>query len=117
MSDEPRKKKPNDKEAPQAATPLGKSSTALEPAPRRVVPGCLPPYKVLLHNDDVNTHDYVVVSIIKITHLSAGEARARMLEADRTGLSLLLVTHKERAELYQEQLQSLGLTVTIEPDV
>ena len=28
---------------------------------------------------------------------------------------MLLVTHKERAELYQEQFESKGLTVTIEP--
>ena len=27
----------------------------------------------------------------------------------------LLTTHKEKAELYQEQFQSKGLTVTIEP--
>ena len=32
-----------------------------------------------------------------------------------TGVALLLTTHKERAELYQEQFQSKGLTVTIEP--
>ena len=39
----------------------------------------------------------------------------RTVEANQSGLSLLLVTHKERAELYQEQFQSKGLTVTIEP--
>ena len=38
-----------------------------------------------------------------------------MKEAHETGIALLLVTHKERAELYQEQFQSKGLTVTIEP--
>jgi len=36
-------------------------------------------------------------------------------EADKTGVALLLTTHKERAELYQEQFTSKGLTVTIEP--
>ena len=30
-------------------------------------------------------------------------------------LALVTVTHKERAELYQEQFQSKSLTVTIEP--
>ena len=30
-------------------------------------------------------------------------------------VALLLVTHRERAELIQEQFQTRGLTVTIEP--
>ena len=44
------------------------------------------------------------------------EAAQRALEAHETGVSLLLVTHQERAELYQEQFASCGLTVTIEPE-
>jgi ATP-dependent Clp protease adapter protein ClpS len=39
-----------------------------------------------------------------------------MQEADKTGVALILVTHKERAELYKDQFESKGLTVTIEPD-
>jgi hypothetical protein len=39
-----------------------------------------------------------------------------MDEADKTGVALLLTTHKERAELYKDQFESKGLTVTIEPD-
>ena len=33
-----------------------------------------------------------------------------------SGCAVLLVCHKERAELYQEQFHSCSLTVTIEPD-
>ena len=41
----------------------------------------------------------------------------RTKEAHETGVALLLVTHKERAELYQDQFESKGLTtVTIQPD-
>jgi ATP-dependent Clp protease adapter protein ClpS len=36
-------------------------------------------------------------------------------EAHNTGVALLLVTHKERAELYVDQFKSKSLTVTIEP--
>jgi ATP-dependent Clp protease adaptor protein ClpS len=75
----------------------------------------LPPYRVLLHNDDVNTVEHVVRSILHLTELSPEEAVARTLEAHETGVALLLVTHRERAELYQEQFTSLSLTVTIEP--
>src|SRR3990172_6355606 len=66
-------------------------------------PKQLPPFKVLLHNDDVNTMEHVVSSILKVTTLEPQEAVLRTLEAHETGVALLLVTHLERAELYREQ--------------
>ena len=78
-------------------------------------PKHLPPYKVLLHNDDVNEMGYVVQVIRRLTPLSLPEAVARMLEAHCKGISLLLTIHRELAELYAEQFASYGLTVTIEP--
>ncbi len=77
----------------------------------------LPPYKVILHNDDVNDMVRVVEVICKLTPLSVDEATQRMLEAHYTGHAVLLVTHKERAELYVDQFKSCRLTVTAEPDV
>ncbi|MBP9024865.1 MAG: ATP-dependent Clp protease adaptor ClpS [Phycisphaerae bacterium] len=76
----------------------------------------LPPFRVILHNDDVNTVDHVVRTIVKLTPLNTEEAVARTLEAHETGSSMLLVTHKERAELYVEQFASCKLNVTCEPD-
>ncbi len=76
----------------------------------------LPPYKVLLHNDDVNDMTYVVRAIMELVHLSLAIATQRMMEAHTRGLTLLCVTHKERAELYVEQFASKKLTVTIEPE-
>ena len=75
----------------------------------------LPPYKVLLHNDDHNDMLFVVQAIVSLTPLRQFEAVRHMFEAHRRGLTLLLTTHKERAELYQDQFKSKGLTVTIEP--
>ena len=75
----------------------------------------LPLFRVLLHNDDVNSTHFVVSSIVELTPLNHQQANQAMLEADATGVALLLVTHKERAELYQDQFQSKTLTVTIEP--
>ncbi|MBN1343565.1 MAG: ATP-dependent Clp protease adaptor ClpS [Phycisphaerae bacterium] len=77
----------------------------------------LPPYRVILHNDDVNDMLRVVQVICNLTPLGPEEAIERMLEAHHTGYALLLVTHKERAELYVEQFASCRLTVTAEPDV
>lgn len=79
-------------------------------------PKQLPPFKVLLHNDDVNEFDHVILSILSLTPLDKEAAILRTLEAHETGLSLLLVTHQERAELYMDQFRSLNLVVTIEPD-
>ena len=78
--------------------------------------GLLPPYRVLLHNDDVNTFEHVISAILKLTRLTAEEAVQRTIEAHERGVSLLLVTHRERAELYVEQFKSLSLTVTCEPE-
>jgi ATP-dependent Clp protease adaptor protein ClpS len=83
--------------------------------PRQKPPAPLPPWKVLLHNDDVNSFQYVLATIVELTPLKPEDAFRRMMEAHETGVSLLLTTHKERAELYRDQFQSKGLTVTIEP--
>ena len=76
----------------------------------------LPPFKVLLHNDDVNDVEHVIRSILRLTPLSLEEALDKTLEAHHSGVALLLVTHQERAELYCEQFATFTLTVTTEPD-
>ena len=96
-------------------TATATKSAPVEKRPDRKVEK-LPPYKVLLHNDDVNTVDHVVHSIVRITSLQVEAAAVKTLEAHERGVALLLVTHRERAELIQEQFTSASLTVTIEPD-
>ncbi|MFO0961839.1 MAG: ATP-dependent Clp protease adaptor ClpS [Phycisphaerales bacterium] len=80
------------------------------PTPRR-----LPGWAVLLHDDDVSTHEHVVRSIVMLARLPVHDAIDRMVEAEESGAALLLVTHREHAELLQEQFTSRGMTVTIEP--
>lgn len=98
-----------------------KSGTATKPkrapkkSPTRKPPQPLPPWKVLLHNDDKSAYEDVIKTIVSLTPLNEDEAKQRTEEAHKTGVALLLVTHKERAELYKEQFQSKSLTVTIEP--
>lgn len=76
----------------------------------------LPPYKVVLHNDDVNEFGHVILTILKLTPLEEERAVLCTIEAHETGHSVLLITNKERAELYVEQFASCRLTVTCEPD-
>jgi ATP-dependent Clp protease adaptor protein ClpS len=93
----------------KAEKPKGKS----KPKPRP--PKMLPPWRVLLHNDDVNTFADVITTLIDLTPHNATAAMRIALEADRKGVSLVLVTHRERAELYQDQFKSRMLTASIEP--
>ncbi len=77
----------------------------------------LPPYKVILFNDDYNDMDYVVAVLLHtINNLSQQEAEHIMLTAHLTGSAVVVVCPKEIAEYYQEQLLGYGLTATIEPD-
>ena len=76
----------------------------------------MPPWKVLLHNDDINDTHFVVATIARLTPLSVSAATQRMLEAHQQGVAMVLTTHQERAELYRDQFTSMGLTVTIEVD-
>ncbi len=93
-----------------------KGAAATLPARTLPVPGLLPPYRVLLHDDDVNDMGYVVEKILELTVLEFQDAIEKMLEAHETGVALLLVTHRERAELYAEQFATYKLSVSIEPD-
>jgi ATP-dependent Clp protease adaptor protein ClpS len=97
------------------APPAQSSRQAAKPSETKNKPAHLPPYKVLLHNDDVNSFEHVIASILKVTTLTPQEAILRTLEAHESGLALLLTTHRERAELYIDQFASLKLTASAEP--
>ena len=99
----------------ESGTATAKPKAARKTTPKRKPPRHLPQWKVLLHNDDKNEMGFVVKTVMELTPLNEQEAKLRTVEANDTGVALLLTTHKERAELYQEQFTSKGLVVTIEP--
>jgi ATP-dependent Clp protease adaptor protein ClpS len=75
----------------------------------------LPPWRVILHNDDHNSMDHVVRSLRKcVPSLSEEDAEAVMLEAHQTGKALVIQCPKEAAEHYRAGLETCGLTATIE---
>jgi ATP-dependent Clp protease adaptor protein ClpS len=94
------------------------SGTRTKAAPRTAPPKVdqLPPWRVILHNDDVNDIGYVVETIIELVRVNPRQALLCTLTAHRTGLCLLLCTHRERAELLQDQFKSKRLKVTIEAE-
>jgi ATP-dependent Clp protease adaptor protein ClpS len=77
----------------------------------------LPPYRVILFDDDYNEMNYVVFALLQsVNNLSPQEAEHIMLTAHLTGSAIVIICPKEAAEYYQERLQSYGLTATIEPE-
>lgn len=94
-----------------AAEPATERDTTVVEQVRR-----LPPFKVILHNDDVNDVEHVILTILKLTPLGEQEALLKTIEAHETGCSVLLVTTKERGELYVEQFATFNLIVTCEAD-
>jgi ATP-dependent Clp protease adaptor protein ClpS len=99
----------------ESGTATAKPKRAPKKVPGKKPPQPLPPWKVLLHNDDKNDLLFVVKTVMELTPLNEQDAAQRTNEAHKNGVALLLTTHKERAELYQEQMTSKGLVVTIEP--
>jgi ATP-dependent Clp protease adaptor protein ClpS len=84
------------------------TSTLRKPAPR---------YRVLLHNDDFNTMEYVVEALMKtVAGMTQPQAVNIMMEAHTHGIALVIACTLEHAEFYCETLRNHGLTSTIEPD-
>ncbi|MBE7518624.1 MAG: ATP-dependent Clp protease adaptor ClpS [Thermoflexaceae bacterium] len=75
----------------------------------------LPPYRVVLHNDDHNTMDHVVRSLLRcVPSLTVERAAEIMFEAHNHGKASVIVCPKEAAEHYRERLELCALTATIE---
>ncbi len=77
----------------------------------------LPPYNVILFNDEYNSMDYVVAVLLHtINTLTQAEAEQIMLTAHLLGSAIVITCPKETAEFYQERILSYGLTATIAPE-
>lgn len=76
----------------------------------------IPRFKVLLHNDDVNSMDHVTESLMRVFSLGRSWAKSIMLEAHRNGVAVCAVEPLEQAELHRDRLKSYSLTATIEQD-
>lgn len=76
-----------------------------------------PPYKVIIHNCDCHSMDYVVIALVKsVPSLDEKTANSIMLTADQEGTAVVVVVPQETAEFYQQRIQSFKLGCTIEPD-
>ena len=83
--------------------------------PQDFQPPMLPRYQVVLHRTTDKGLLFVVDVLRRLTHFAEAEAMARMWQSYHNDRALILVTHLERAELYQEQFAGYGLRSSIEP--
>jgi len=71
-------------------------------------------YQVVLWNDDHTEAGFVVSCIMQVFKHDSQLAMKIMLEAHNNGKAIAEVESAESANLHREQLQSFGLTVTVE---
>ena len=88
-------------------------STATEPKVASPRVEQLPPFGVILHNDDVNHMERVVEVLVQVLRIPAQMAIALMLESHNDGESVVCRTHRERAEFLRECLDDQGLLATV----
>jgi ATP-dependent Clp protease adaptor protein ClpS len=84
---------------------------------RDVLRRLLPPYKVVVHNNDYNTFEEVIRILLKaVPGMTYERAVELTFEIDRTGAAVPYVGPKERAEAIADVIRTIGIKVTVEPD-
>jgi len=81
-----------------------------------------PRYKVLVHDDDKTSFEFVIFMLMSIFHKKSEDALNLTLEVHNLGIALVDVLPYEQAELRVEQATSLARTnkfqiaITMEPE-
>lgn len=76
-------------------------------------PKHLPPYHVVLLDDDDHSYDYVIEMLKSLFGHKEEEGFRLAKEVDRDGRAIVFTTHKELAELKRDQIHSFGKDVRI----
>ena len=81
-----------------------------------------PRWKVLLHNDETTTFEFVTGLLVSLFRKDEAEAERLTWEVHDQGAAVVEITSYERGELYVEQVRSLArprgfpLCATLEPE-
>lgn len=68
----------------------------------------MPPYNVVLLNDDDHTYEYVIRMLGELFAHSEQKAYLMAKEVDNVGRVIVLTTTKEHAELKRDQIHAYG---------
>jgi ATP-dependent Clp protease adaptor protein ClpS len=82
--------------------------TTAKPTPDAAKPKTLPPWNVVLLDDDHHTYDYVIEMLINLFGHSLERAFKLARGVDRDGRAVIFTTHRELAELKREQILDFG---------
>jgi len=77
-------------------------------APSKPKPRRIPPYHVVLLDDDDHTYDYVIDMLRKLFGHTKEQGFQMASDVDSTGRVIVDTTTKERAEFKQEQIHAFG---------
>lgn len=69
----------------------------------------IPQFHVILLDDDEHTYDYVIEMLMDIFGHSREMAFEMACEVDNAGFVIVDTTHKDRAELKQDQIHNYGM--------
>ena len=76
-----------------------------------------PMWRLLIHNDDVHTWDYVIYAIVStVRTITRTEAHRRATQVHAMGTAAVTATWEQQAKMYCMKLQEFGLTSSISPD-
>jgi len=68
----------------------------------------LPPYNVILLDDDDHSYEYVILMLKKVFGHPIAKGYEMAQEVDAKGRVVVATTHLEEAELKREQIQNFG---------
>ena len=90
----------------------GSGAAAVAPAKPQARPSNqtkqLPPYNVVLLDDDHHTYAYVIEMLVALFAYDEQKAFKLAKEVDTRGRVILMTTHKEKAELKRDQITAYG---------
>lgn len=69
---------------------------------------------MIVWNDPVNLMSYVTFVFMKVLAFTKERATKHMLEVHHQGKSVVASETREKAELFHQQIQAHGLSVTVE---
>jgi ATP-dependent Clp protease adaptor protein ClpS len=90
------------------AKPLRRQKLSSSKKPRK-----LPPYHVILLNDNDHSYPYVVDMLKSLFGYDPNRGYSLAAEVDRRGRAIVLTTTKEHAEFKRDQIHAFGRDVRI----
>jgi ATP-dependent Clp protease adaptor protein ClpS len=101
----------SEKSGNSTATPVAPSKPAEQTKKRP--PKQMPPFHVVLLNDDDHSYEYVIKMLKSIFGHNDQEGFRLADEVDKQGRAIVFTTHKELAELKRDQIHAFGKDETV----